>query len=395
MNSPKSPANRERMTESQLDRLLACARADVRRLRTTELVLATAAVTGLVLTSVRGLVATVAPPSVGRTLPLGVALGLGVVASLGFLAASARLRRELERRARDVYTLEFARDALDHEASPVVELHPYREREDAPPGRQRIIVRTGIESPPTPADTPRESRLRAAGRRGLAAVALIAAVVVFGLFVGGAAEPLNQRWTFLDASTSLAGLDLHASASQAGPWAVEDDEAATGARALVNREGDAGSRPATLVAQSLWIRDFAAMTRCKTAEAHATQQCGLLFRFRDAANYDVVRLDTIAKVVTLATVVGEEEAELARAPADATSNVWHELRVDASAGRIRVSWNSKPLIDVVERVTSASGRIGLWAPAAGVATFDELAIDPLADSPRGLEVLPLFARSRS
>jgi hypothetical protein len=182
-----------------------------------------------------------------------------------------------------------------------------------------------------------------------------------------------------------------------GPWSIEDHAEATGARALVNHEGNAGAKPAVLVAKSILARDLTASTRCKS-----TTQCGIVFRYRNDENYDVARFDAATQNVVLANVVGGRDVVVARAPAPAgapaggeagTPEAWQDLRVDANAGVIRVRWNDRLLIEATEGAPANSGYAGLWVPADATAYFDELSIEALPDSPRALEVLPLLGRS--
>jgi hypothetical protein len=208
----------------------------------------------------------------------------------------------------------------------------------------------------------------------------------------------RERWSFTERDRSLSSLHLEASSASAGPWAIEDHDSATGARALVNREGSSAERPAVLLAKSIRTRDLSASTRCKS-----DAQCGLVFRYRNADNYDVVRYDASTQSIVLGSLVGGRDVTTANAPVlpdasadrptDRPSPAWQDLRVDASAGVIRIRWNGQPIIEAHEGAPATSGYAGLWVPATATAYFDELSIEALPDAPRALEVLPLLGRS--
>lgn len=215
-------------------------------------------------------------------------------------------------------------------------------------------------------------------RRALGAVVLVTVVALLASLLGQGGAAPARRWTFLDGGDVPADL-----AVRGGPWSIEDDETATGARALVSREGSA---PAVVVVPSLALRDFTALTRCKA-------DCGIVFRYRGDSQYEVARIDTATREVVVASIVRGKEHVLARAPAETTAGAWHELRVDARELLIRVALNGRLLVEASEGAYAASGLLGLWAPAS-VAYFDELSIGVVPDSPRALELLPLFSRGR-
>lgn len=226
-------------------------------------------------------------------------------------------------------------------------------------------------------------------RRIVAGAAIVGVGLLFSELVGDVRLP-SERWSFLERDTSLASLHLQpstGSAERAGPWTIEDHDSATGSRALVNREGNAGEKPAVLLAKSIRTRDLTASTRCKS-----TAQCGLVFRYRNDDNYDVVRFDAPTQRVTLAAIAGGREMTIAHAPVVA-DDTWQDLRVDAGAGMIRIGWNHRLVIEASEGAPANSGYAGLWVPATATAYFDELSIEALPDSPRALEVLPLLGRS--
>jgi hypothetical protein len=97
----------------------------------------------------------------------------------------------------------------------------------------------------------------------------------------------------------------------------------------------------------------------------------------------------------IAVVEGGRERILGKQVASLAPGVWQELALEARAGRIRLSLNGSTSLEVVDGAPVAAGRVGLWAPAAGVAYFDELTVDPLPASAQAFELLPLLGRGRS
>ena len=363
--------------EGKLHEILAHVREDIVHRERLVRVVGLAALAGLVFSAVRGAFGIVFPLPDGAAAPLAIAIAVTVGLCLALLGWAWHLHGGLERLRRNRYALEVARDALLHETSPIVDVHPYREAETP----RRVLVLT---TPPSgkPSWLP----------QGLALALGLVGVVVSLTLLGGSDRPARQHWTFTEVGNTEA-IGLSPSALGRGAWMLEEHEAATGARALVNREGEEGAA-ATLVG-ARWLRDVSAVTRCKTATGHAAEGCGIVFRFRDDANYEVVRIDTWTHEAIFESVTRGTVRELARVPADASPGVWHELEVEARAGLVTVAWNGRTILRAPENSPPSSGRVGLWSPALGVTWFDELTVEPLPDTPRPLEILPFVARSRS
>lgn len=238
----------------------------------------------------------------------------------------------------------------------------------------------------------RSSRFGNRLRRVIGAAAIFGAIVATAAALGSGASPVARHWTFLDETTNPAELGLLPSAEPAGTWLLEADSSATGARAMVNRAGavDPDAPPATLLA-SLHSRDVKARTRCKTT-GDAPPSCGIAFRFVDDRNHHVARLDLAERRVVVAIVKNGEERVLGSAEARIEQGVWQEITVEARGARIRASCNGVHVVDVADPIPAHHGRVGLWAPSASEASFDELAVEALPAAPTTLEILPLLRK---
>jgi len=356
-----------------------------------------AGLTGLAGVALRGIVAV---HDQGGALPTAALVGVvGLSASLLYVASRARRARESL----------LARTAAVHVAEEILR-HLPRNAER----RARHPYRAACANDATGVSAPSWSRARVvlasvrawvgarrpSLHRASAVVVALVAISVLAASYAGPASAAKQRWTFLTGDTpSALGLAVHAESG--GAWSVEDHAHATGARALVNREGESGSAPAVMVASGTQAPDARVLTRCKAASVKGERACGVVFRFADPDHYDVVRIDADAGAVILSVVRGGTERRVASYVANVAPDVWHELQVEARADHVRVVWNGVAALDVREhagsagdRVGAGAGSVGLWVPASGEAWFDELSIEPLP-SARGLDVLPLLGRRSS
>lgn len=282
----------------------------------------------------------------------GVGIGLVLVGHFS--------RRSLDRASTDVFALELARAADEPEATPLV------------------VVPAGARDEPARGETPVFFRV-ALGAGLLAIVAILAS------FLPSSVRAQKQRWTFVDAATP-ADLGLSPRVATAGGWTLEEHPVATGGRAMVNHEGDPGSSPAILLVSGTRARDVRAMTRCKG------ESCGIAFRVVDERTYALARIDAPSRRVELVAVADGIERVIDAGSIGGAPEAWQELAVEARGDVVRVASNGRIVLETTSAEPAAVGGVGLWAPAASRAYFDELVVEPLPASPQALEVLPLLGR---
>lgn len=229
----------------------------------------------------------------------------------------------------------------------------------------------------------------------------VAAAIAIALAVGscavgalGGSSPASHRWTFSEDVGSADVSGLGAGASPAGGWIIEHDQSATGARSIVSRIGERHAAPAALVTSDVRARDVRAATRCRPTEDSEAGACGLVFRYVDDKTHHVARVDTSRQVV-LARVGGGAERVLASGRSDVGAGIWHELSVEARGDAIRVVLNGQTVIDTRDVRPAPIGAVGLWAPSACEAYFDELTVDVFPTALQTLEMLPILPRRTS
>jgi hypothetical protein len=336
--------------EDALDEALARARTEARQLDMESRGLIAAAVGGLTLVSARGIVALIAPSDPATAWPLAGALIVSVVVFVALHVHGFRKRTRREALLGHVRFMELARDVVDQS-----------------PARPLVVLQERT--------APKLLRgARSMARRLGAGVAVAAAVGVLLAWVAARApQTTARRWNFVENGAAPAQLGLRSHAAEGGSWLLETDAHATGARALVNREGEPGAGPGIVTANGISVRDVHVTTRCKAASSKQARACGLVFHFQDLENHDVARVDLAKGELVVAAVRGGVERVLDRMPIDASPDVWQEIAVEASGPRIRVIWNGASTLEVLD-VRAKAGGIGVWAPAEGEASFDDLSV---------------------
>jgi len=167
-----------------------------------------------------------------------------------------------------------------------------------------------------------------------------------------------------------------------GRWEVVTvDGAPSGRRALAQTSTDATSyRFPVAVAEGFTARDVDLAVRFRPVSGKVDQAAGLVWRYRDADNYYIVRANALEDNVVLYKVENGKRTDLdvkgagstygvkAEVPADA----WSELRVIARGNLFTVYLNGKELFQVEDGTFREAGRVGLWTKADSVTRFDDL-----------------------
>jgi len=377
---------------SLLEAAMRDAQGKMTRERATAHGLTGAAITIASIVAARGVLA-VARPSAHAAPHVAAALVVALLVAAALVAFALRAHRRRERLATDLERLMLARASLDPDRAPGIARPgdgPYRV---GPPDGSTSLDALDTSPPSAPLDA-QQSPVAPSSRRRTSTFARMAggATLVGALAAGASAlhanTPAIRRWTFADGAPDPAALGFVAGDARGGRWELASHRAATGARALVNYAGDDAAPPATLRSEAMRARDLRASTRCKVSEA-SKGGCGLVFRFVDAKNHVVARLDAAEGRVVLASLSGDEERILGSVPGPVEPGVWQEIAIEARGDHLRVLCNGSSALDVIDPTPARLGSVGVWAAAEAEAYFDELEIEVLPASAQALEVLLL------
>ena len=166
-------------------------------------------------------------------------------------------------------------------------------------------------------------------------------------------------------------------------WVVQENPLQPGAgNVLVQTSSDSTNyRFPLCIADSFSARDVDLSARIAPLAGKLDGAAGLVWRYRDADNYYVVRANALEGNVVLYKVEGGKRSDLkpidAGMPAygvktEVASGSWSELRVTARGSRFAVSLNGTHLFDVEDATFPYAGKVGLWTKADSVTAFDDL-----------------------
>jgi hypothetical protein len=164
---------------------------------------------------------------------------------------------------------------------------------------------------------------------------------------------------------------------QPGKWTIVRDESAAGGVAIeLSSDDPTEDRFDFAVYQSLSLKNLAASTRFNLING-TMKSAGLVFRFRDASNYYVLRANALESRVDVYRVQSGEMKRISGTDADVVLNHRQTLKLVANGDQFEVSLDNTALFTVWDQTFLTDGRIGLWTQEDNLTRFDQFQITAL------------------
>jgi hypothetical protein len=154
-------------------------------------------------------------------------------------------------------------------------------------------------------------------------------------------------------------------------WLVEADEGAPSAPNVLKQSGY-GTFP-WCVLQGSRIGDGFVEVKFKSISGKEDQAGGVIWRFKDGGHYYVARANALENNVSLYYTEKGKRNTLKYVDAPVPRNVWHTLRVEYQATRIKVMLDGKPYIELQDDHIAGTGSVGVWTKADSITAFDDFA----------------------
>lgn len=165
---------------------------------------------------------------------------------------------------------------------------------------------------------------------------------------------------------------------RAGVWAIVDDAAAEGGRALEQRSPDPTDyRFPLAIYKPLKARDVEATIHFKPISGKVDQAGGVAVRLIDAGNYYLARANALEDNVHFYRVIRGYRQELKGVDTRVTSGEWHSLTLRVQGTRFTIAFDGKELFTATDRTFGGEGRVALWTKADSITRFDQLKIEVL------------------
>lgn len=163
----------------------------------------------------------------------------------------------------------------------------------------------------------------------------------------------------------------------AAKWEVVADDTAPSPKHVLKQSGEATFCWAAKTDER--IRDGFAETQFKPLSGKEDQAGGLVFRFKDANNYYVVRANALEDNVVLYKTVDGKRSSLPvkgrtfgyGVDAKVPKGRWNTLRVEFRGNLFSAFLNGKKLFDVEDGTFPEAGGVGVWTKADSVTLFDD------------------------
>ena len=170
-----------------------------------------------------------------------------------------------------------------------------------------------------------------------------------------------------------------------GVWKVLADAGAPSApNALAQTDADNTSyRFPVCVLDGPTATDLELSVRFKPVSGEVDQAAGLVWRYRDADNYYIVRANALEDNVVLYKVEAGKRTDLdpkGSGPiaygkkVEVPKATWSTLRVTVKGHLFEVYLNGEKVFEVEDRTFESGGKVGVWTKADSVTHFDDLAL---------------------
>ena len=162
-------------------------------------------------------------------------------------------------------------------------------------------------------------------------------------------------------------------------WVVRQDQTApTLPYVLAQVSNDAtDDRCPLAILNGVDLRDGDVSVRMKPVSGREDRAGGLVWRYRDANNYYLVRANSLESNVAIFKVEnGRQTAIQGSVPHDIPANAWSILKVSVRGNRFQVYVNHRRILQAWDSTFASTGKVGLWTVADSVTYFDDFRVYP-------------------
>jgi hypothetical protein len=123
------------------------------------------------------------------------------------------------------------------------------------------------------------------------------------------------------------------------------------------------------------FRNFKFTTRFKIVSGVTEQMAGVVFRYQNASNYYVVRVNALDKNVKFYKVLNGQRSDPIGVSVAVAAGEWHSLGVQCEGNQITVSFDGQPVMPALGDNTFTEGRLGFRTKSDAVCYFTDAMVD--------------------
>jgi hypothetical protein len=208
-------------------------------------------------------------------------------------------------------------------------------------------------------------------------IALVVVLMPLPLFAGE--KPKVYRFGKEDLGKVPAGWKSAKTGKGAGSiWQVVMDKTAPSKTGHVLAQTAASPRALfnMCILQKSSERDVEISVFFKAVKGDLDQGGGIVWRYQDAENYYVARMNPLEDNFRLYKVVAGKRIQLATTKDDIKipAGTWHKITIRHIGEHIECFLDGKKLLEAKDNTFSDPGRVGLWTKADAQTRFDEFIV---------------------
>lgn len=214
--------------------------------------------------------------------------------------------------------------------------------------------------------------------RGLCAVA---AVLALSAALWAEDKPNKRVFTFSKADFGQLPAGWKADKTGAGAgsvWKVVEDNTAPSGAGCVLAQTAAGPNALfnLCVFEDSSYQNVEIIVSFKAMEGKLDQGGGIVWRYQDANNYYVARMNPLEDNFRVYKVEnGKRSPQFQNAEVKIPAGAWHQLKIKNVGSRIECFLDGKKHLDVKDDTFQKPGKIGLWTKADARTRFDEVRVE--------------------
>ncbi|MGH7227186.1 MAG: family 16 glycoside hydrolase, partial [Gemmataceae bacterium] len=201
-------------------------------------------------------------------------------------------------------------------------------------------------------------------------------VVLFGATLVAEEKSPRVRWTKDDLGKVPSGWKAAKTGKGDGSvWKVVVDDSAPSKRGHVLAQTAAGPRRLfnLCVAEDGRYRDVEVRIAFKAVHGKEDQGGGIVWRYQDADNYYISRMNPLESNYRVYKVVAGKRIQLGtKEDLKIPAGEWHVLKIKHVGEHIECWLDGNKHLDVKDKTFAKAGRIGLWTKADAQTRFDDL-----------------------
>jgi hypothetical protein len=161
-------------------------------------------------------------------------------------------------------------------------------------------------------------------------------------------------------------------------WQIlKDLTAPTQPYVLAQTSSDTTDRFPLAVLDSLKLKDSDVSVRIKPVSGKEDRAGGVVWRYRDADNYYLARINALSGNVAVYKVQnGIRTSVMPAATHEIPANAWTTLKVSARGDHFQVYLDHRRILQGVDRTFGGAGKVGVWTEADSITYFDDFRVYP-------------------